>query len=143
MNSMLCKTKELLGTNKAEDFNLGEDGILRCNGRIYVSQDLELKRLILEEGYKSELSLHPRMTKMYQDLEKMSTKCGYFLPINIKYSLKKLTQLYIKEIVRLDGVPLSIISDRNPRFYITLFLMFASSFRDQAKTQFSVPPANK
>nr|KYP48073.1 Transposon Ty3-G Gag-Pol polyprotein [Cajanus cajan] len=44
------------------------------------------------------------------------TKCAHFLPVNIKWSLEKLTQLYIKEIVRLHGVPSSIISDRDPRF---------------------------
>jgi len=44
------------------------------------------------------------------------TKSAHFLPINIRYSLEKLTELYIKEIVRLHGVPISIISDRDPRF---------------------------
>nr|KYP43122.1 Transposon Ty3-I Gag-Pol polyprotein [Cajanus cajan] len=44
------------------------------------------------------------------------TKCAHFLPVNIKCSLEKLTQLYVKEIVRLHGVPSSIISDRDPRF---------------------------
>lgn len=46
----------------------------------------------------------------------MLTKSAHFLPINIKYSLERLAQLYIKEIVRLHGVPSSIISDRDPRF---------------------------
>ena len=44
------------------------------------------------------------------------TKSAHFLPINIRYSLEKLTELYIKEIVRLHGVPKSIISNRDPRF---------------------------
>nr|KYP49078.1 Transposon Ty3-I Gag-Pol polyprotein [Cajanus cajan] len=44
------------------------------------------------------------------------TKCAHFLPVNIKWSLKKLTQLYVREIVRLHGVPSSIILDRDPRF---------------------------
>ena len=30
--------------------------------------------------------------------------------------MAKLSQLYVKEIVRLHGVPLSIVSDRDPRF---------------------------
>ena len=33
-----------------------------------------------------------------------------------EYSLDKLAELYIKEIVRLHGIPISIISDRDPRF---------------------------
>ena len=32
------------------------------------------------------------------------------------YTLDKLTELYIKEIFRLHGIPISIISDRDPRF---------------------------
>ena len=32
------------------------------------------------------------------------------------YSLDKLAEVYISEIVRLHGVPVSIISDRDPRF---------------------------
>lgn len=31
-------------------------------------------------------------------------------------SLEKLARLYIQEIIRLHGVPVSIISDRDPRF---------------------------
>ena len=44
------------------------------------------------------------------------TKSAHFIPINIKFSLEKLTTLYISEIVRLHGVPSSIVSDRDPRF---------------------------
>ena len=32
--------------------------------------DNELKKTVLSEGHKSKLSLHPGMTKMYQDLKK-------------------------------------------------------------------------
>ena len=44
------------------------------------------------------------------------TKSAHFLPVRTDYSLDKLTELYIKEIVRLHGIPISIISDRDPRF---------------------------
>nr|KYP59641.1 Transposon Ty3-I Gag-Pol polyprotein [Cajanus cajan] len=44
------------------------------------------------------------------------TKSAHFLSINIRYSLEKLTELYMTEIVRLHGVPSSIISDRDPRY---------------------------
>jgi len=40
------------------------------------------------------------------------TKSAQFLPINIRYSLEKLIESYIREIVRLLGVPSSIISDK-------------------------------
>ena len=44
------------------------------------------------------------------------TKSAHFLPVRTDYSLDKLEELYIKEIVRLHGIPISIISDRDPRF---------------------------
>ena len=44
------------------------------------------------------------------------TKSAHFIPINIIFSLEKLTTLYISEVVRLHGVPSSIVSDRDPRF---------------------------
>ena len=44
------------------------------------------------------------------------TKSAHFLPINVEDSMEKLTQLYVDEIVRLHGVPVSIMSDRDPRF---------------------------
>ena len=44
------------------------------------------------------------------------TKSAHFLPMRIDYSLDKLAELYIKEIVMLHGIPISIISDRDSRF---------------------------
>ena len=44
------------------------------------------------------------------------TKSAHFLPVRTDYSLDKLAELYIKEIVRLHGIPMSIISDRDSRF---------------------------
>ena len=44
------------------------------------------------------------------------TKSAHFLPVNVEDSLEKLAKLYVDEIVRLHGVPISIVSDRDPRF---------------------------
>ncbi|KAI9112320.1 hypothetical protein K1719_016843 [Acacia pycnantha] len=44
------------------------------------------------------------------------TKSAHFIPISIHYSPERLAEIYIKEIVRLHGVPKSIISDRDTRF---------------------------
>ncbi|KAA3473958.1 DNA/RNA polymerases superfamily protein [Gossypium australe] len=44
------------------------------------------------------------------------TKSAHFIPVRTDYSLQKLAKLYVAEIVRLHGVPVSIISDRYPRF---------------------------
>ena len=44
------------------------------------------------------------------------TKFTHFLPIRINYSMERLAQVHIREIVKLHGVPESIVSDRDPRF---------------------------
>ena len=44
------------------------------------------------------------------------TKSAHFIPVRIDYSMDRLAELYVDEIVRLHGVPLSIVSDRDPRF---------------------------
>ena len=44
------------------------------------------------------------------------TKSAHFLPMNMTYSMDKLARLYMEEIVRLHGIPVSIVSDRDPRF---------------------------
>jgi len=59
----------LIGTNQVKDFMLRIDGVLRFKGRECISNDMELKRLVMDEGHKSTLSMHPGMTKMYHDLK--------------------------------------------------------------------------
>ena len=44
------------------------------------------------------------------------TKSSHFLLIKVDYSLDKLVELYIRKIVWLPGIPISIISDKDPRF---------------------------
>ena len=44
------------------------------------------------------------------------TKSAHFLPMKNSDSVEKLAELYVKEIVRLHGTPVSIVSDRDPRF---------------------------
>ena len=44
------------------------------------------------------------------------TKSAHFLLVRTDYSLDKLAELYIKEIVQLHGIPVSIISYRYLRF---------------------------
>jgi len=59
----LQRTVELLGTEKAKDFLMGSDGVLRFRGRVCIPEDLELRGTILEEGHNSRFSMHPGMTK--------------------------------------------------------------------------------
>ena len=44
------------------------------------------------------------------------TKSSHFLPVRLDYSMDRLAKIYVSEIVKLHGIPLSIVSDRDPRF---------------------------
>src|SRR4029450_2465088 len=44
------------------------------------------------------------------------TKVAYFLPIRVTDDVDALSRLYIDHMLRLHGVPVSIVSDRDPRF---------------------------
>ncbi|KZV53065.1 hypothetical protein F511_03978 [Dorcoceras hygrometricum] len=73
------------------------------------------------------------------------TKSAHFLPVKTTYDLSKYAELYVKEIVRLHGIPSSIVSDRDPRFtsrfWISLHkalgtkLTFSTAFHPQTDGQ--------
>ena len=44
------------------------------------------------------------------------TESAHFLAVRMTFSLERFCRLYIREIVRLHGVPVSIVSDRDSRF---------------------------
>ena len=44
------------------------------------------------------------------------TKSTHFPVVRMTFTLERFCRLYIREIVRLHGVPVSIVSDRDPRF---------------------------
>jgi hypothetical protein len=73
------------------------------------------------------------------------TKSSHFLPIKQKQNVESLARLYIQEIVKLHGIPKSIISDRDPRFTSRVWkqiqvdlgtqLKFSSAFHPQSDGQ--------
>ena len=44
------------------------------------------------------------------------TKSAYFITMRMTFTLEVFCRLYIQEIVRLHGVLVSIVSDKDPRF---------------------------
>ena len=179
-------------------------GIIRFQNRICIPKNEGIKSELLNEGHKSQYSIHPGSSKMYQDLKKQFwwhgmkkdiaefvskcltcqqikaehqkpagpmplseipiwkweqitmdfvmglpktrkkhdaiwvivdrlTKSAHFLAITKTQSLEDLAQLYIKEIVRLHGIPLSIISDRDPRFTARFWKSLQAAMGTQLK----------
>ena len=60
-----------INQGKEKDFRLDEIRVIRFRDRVCVPDVPRLKRKILDECHKSSLSIHPRATKMYQDLKKL------------------------------------------------------------------------
>ena len=73
------------------------------------------------------------------------TKSAHFLPVRTTYTMDKYAEIYVKEIVRLHGVPLSIVSDRDARFTSSFWkslhkalgtrLAFSTAFHPQTDGQ--------
>nr|GFA55984.1 putative reverse transcriptase domain-containing protein [Tanacetum cinerariifolium] len=106
---------------KMEKLEPRTDGILCLNGRSWLPCYGNLRTVIMHESHKSKYSIHPGSDKMYQDMKKL-----YWWP-NMKADIAtyvsketdpmdKLTRIYLKEVVTRHGIPISIISDHNPRF---------------------------
>ena len=65
------------------------------------------------------------------------TKSTHFLAVLMTFTLEEFCRLYIREIVRLHGVLVSIVSDRDPRFTS----QFWKSFQKAMETQLSMSTA--
>ena len=61
------------------------------------------------------------------------TKSARFIPMKVTYSVEKLAELYVNNVVRLHGVPLSIISDRDGRFTSNFWRCVQKSLGSQLK----------
>ncbi|KAH9763374.1 Endonuclease [Citrus sinensis] len=90
----------------------------------------------------------PKTTKMHDAIWVIVdrlTKSTHFLPIRMTYTMDQLAEIYVKEIVRLHGVPISIISYQDARFTSTFWeklhkamgtrLKFSTTFHPQTNGQ--------
>ncbi|XP_070013712.1 uncharacterized protein [Nicotiana sylvestris] len=64
----LLVLKDKILHSDARDVTIGDDGILRMQGRVCVPNVDGIRELILEEAHSSRYSIHPGVTKMYLDL---------------------------------------------------------------------------
>ena len=56
------------------------------------------------------------------------TKSAHFLSVRLDYTMDRLADLYVSEIVILHGIPLSIVFDRDPRFTSRFWNELQSAF---------------
>ena len=52
------------------------------------------------------------------------TKSAHFIPFRLRQSTKLLAEKHLQEVVRLHGVPISIVSTEIPDFYLTFGEVF-------------------
>ena len=59
------------------------------------------------------------------------TKSAHFLAVRMNFTLEEFCRLYIRDIVRLHGVPISIVSNRDPRFTTHFWKSFKKTMGTQ------------
>ena len=67
-------------------------------------------------------------------------KLEHFLVVRTTFTLEEFCRLYIQEIVRLHGVPTSIVSDRNPRFMTHFWKSFQKVMGTQSMMNIAFHP---
>ena len=58
-----------IGNGKEIEFTVNEDGVLYYKDRVYVPDDNDLRKAILEEAHSGYFVIHPGSTEMYQYLK--------------------------------------------------------------------------
>ncbi|KAA0043122.1 ty3-gypsy retrotransposon protein [Cucumis melo var. makuwa] len=168
----LVEKRCLTEAGQAIEFSISSDGGLLFERRLCVPSDSAIKTELLSEAHSSPFSMHPGSMKMYQDLKRVYwwrnmkrevaefvskclvcqqvkaprlTKSAHFIMGKSTYTASKWAQLYMSEIVRLHGVPVSIVSDRDARFTFKFYkglqaamgttLDFSTAFHPQTDGQ--------
>ncbi|WMV50010.1 hypothetical protein MTR67_043395 [Solanum verrucosum] len=76
LDPILIELKESILNKAIETFSQGEDGVLRHQWRLCVSDVDGLRERILEEAHGSRYSIHPGATTMYRDLRMDNTRAN-------------------------------------------------------------------
>ncbi|KAL0402313.1 UNVERIFIED_CONTAM: hypothetical protein Slati_4261200 [Sesamum latifolium] len=69
LNLEFQKTKKDANAGLVPNFQIGVEGALYMRGRLYVPNNWEIKKEIMQEAHQLKLSIHPGGTKMNRDLK--------------------------------------------------------------------------
>ncbi|WMV30281.1 hypothetical protein MTR67_023666 [Solanum verrucosum] len=156
---ILLQLKGAVHQQKVDAFPQRGDGALHYQGRLCVPTVGELRQQIPTEAHNSRYSIHLGATNMYRDIREVYwwngmkrqqefiwvivdrvTKSDHFLAVKTTDSVKDYDKLYIDEIVRLHGVPLSIISYRVPQFTSYFWKSFQKGLGTQVNLSITIHP---
>ena len=65
------------------------------------------------------------------------TKSAYFFPVHSSYAAEYYARIYIRELIRLHGIPLAIISDRGTQFTSQFWKSFQKGLGTQIRLSFA------
>ena len=85
----------------------------------------------------------PKSSEGYDSIWEMvnrMTKSAYFSPVKTTDLVKKLARLYLKEIVWLHGVPISIVSYRDAKFTSIFWKELQAGFATRLKFSTALHP---
>ncbi|KAA0052359.1 pol protein [Cucumis melo var. makuwa] len=112
----------LAEVGQAVEFSTSSDDGLLFERHLCVPTDSAVKTELLTEAHSSPFSMHPGLprtlrgfTLIWVVVDRL-TKSAHFIPGKSTYTATKWAQLYMSEIMRLHGVPVSIVSNRDARF---------------------------
>ena len=71
------------------------------------------------------------------------TKSAHFILVKVSYNAEMLAMIYISEIIRLHGVPLSIISDRDTQFTSMFWKTLHAELGTRLDLSSSVPSSDR
>ncbi|XP_040940071.1 uncharacterized protein [Gossypium hirsutum] len=99
-------------SGETSNFGLNGERALCFRGRVCVPKDIELRQSILQESHSIPYAMHPNGNKIYRDL------CEVYWWPGLKRDVIDFVEkcLTCQQMMRLHRVPVSIISDRDPRF---------------------------
>ncbi|WMV18493.1 hypothetical protein MTR67_011878 [Solanum verrucosum] len=76
----------------------------------------------------------------HQKSRERMTKSAHFIPVKVSYVAENYAKLYLKEMVRLNGLPLSIISDRGTQFTSQFWKSFQKGLGTRVKLNTAFHP---
>ncbi|XP_054797578.1 uncharacterized protein LOC129302707 [Prosopis cineraria] len=106
----LLRNHEDIEKRRPTEFEFNDDGFMTYRDRIYVLSDEEVRKTILEKAHRSEYTIYPGVTKMYQDMKQI-----WFLRVMLMTGIGRLIKA--KKLAPIFMGPFEILEKLGPTAY--------------------------